>query len=435
MIKKIDFGKTPLDELHHIFKYTMPEELENKKARLFPSGNADNEVSTISIFLASLSAVKEYREELFSEIGITKLKARNATLCAFTELDNSATGDRPDGLIVITSGMHKPIIEWACFVEAKVKDNQINESQIEKYADFAKEIGINNIITISNHLVTNPKEAPIKIKRRSFNLYHWSWTYLKVTGSRLIRTEKVKDKDHVYLLQELRRYFDTHKNLKSYVSMGKDWKDSVNQIHPYSPEQKIEAHLLNNIVKSLKQEEKDISLQMTDRTDFHVELLVKGDREEEIEKMLQKSKVVTCNYVLNKDKKNTFTLEIDFIRQRIKCSTNITVNQGKAQAQTSALINMFQDIAATSHVVVNAYYIRKKCNNRNVALAQLIDEKRDGDFYSILDKGFGDDIKTFEIKTEDLLGKDFQSVKNFIIKVESIAYRFISQVMANNKKS
>ncbi len=96
---------------------------------------------------------------------------------------------------------------------------------------------------------------------------------------------------------------------------------------------------------------------------------------------------------------------------------------------------MFQDIAATSHVVVNAYYIRKKCNNKNITLAQLIDEKKDGDFYSILDKGFGDDIKTFEIKTEDLLGKDFQSVKNFIIKVESIAYRFVSQVMANNKKS
>jgi hypothetical protein len=137
--------------------------------------------------------------------------------------------------------------------------------------------------------------------------------------------------------------------------------------------------------------------------------------------------------MLNKNKKNTFSIEIDFIRQKIKCFTNLTIGRGKAQAQTSALIKMFEDIGASSHIIVNAYYNRKKSNNNDVPLLRLIEEKAQSEIYSILDKGLGDEVKYFEIKTEDLLGKDFQNVKNFIIKLENIAYRFLSQVMANNK--
>ncbi len=434
MIKKIDFGKTNLKDLYQVFKYTTYEELENKKARLFPSGNTDNEISTTSIFLASLSAVKEYREELFSEIGITKLKARNAVLHAYTELDNTKTGDRPDGLIVITSGKHNPIIEWAGFIESKVKDNVINEIQIEKYVDFAREIGINDIITISNYLVSCPQESPIKIKKRSFNLYHWSWVYLKVTGSRLINTDRIEDEDHIYILKELRRYFDAHKNLNNFVNMGKEWKDSVNKLRSYAPEQKIEKELLDNIVNSYKQEEKDISLQLTDKSTYHVQVISKENRAEEIEKMLQSKKIIISQFMLNKEKRNSFFIEVDFIRQRITCSTSITIDKGKAQAQTSTLIKKFEDIGASTHIIINAFYSRKKSKNNNISLSQLIEEKAQSEFYSILDRDMGDEVKTFEIKTEDSLGKDFQSVKNFIIKLENTAYRFLSQVMVNCKR-
>ena len=57
MIKKIDFGKTNFKDLYQVFKFATEEELTNKKARLFPIGNTDNEVSTTSIFLASISAL------------------------------------------------------------------------------------------------------------------------------------------------------------------------------------------------------------------------------------------------------------------------------------------------------------------------------------------------------------------------------------------
>jgi hypothetical protein len=431
MIKKIDFGKTNLSDLHQVFKLQSHDALNERKARLFPSGNTDNEVSTTSIFLASLSAIKEYREELFLEMGISKLKARNATLHAYTEINNSSKEERPDGLIIITSGKHTPVIEWAGFVESKVKDNTLCVDQIERYADFAREIGINDIITISNHLTTTPKDSHLKLKKRSFNLYHWSWTYLKVTGSRLVRTDKIEDEDHVYILKELRRYFDNHKNLSNYVNMGKTWKDSVTTIHGHSIDQKIEATLLQNILDSYIQEEKDVSLQLTDRSKFHVELIDSKKRKEEIEESLQKRKVIVSTFMIDKDKKNKFTVEIDFIRQKIICSTTLAIEKGKARGQTSTLIKMFEDIGATTHILVNAYYLRNKSKKNNIPLSVLIDERTQEEPYSILEKEFGDTVKHFEIRTEDLLGRDFQSVKNFIVKLEDTTKRFLEQVMSN----
>jgi hypothetical protein len=434
MTKKIDLGKTSLDDLHHVFKFKSKEEFDNKKARLFPCGNTEHEISTTSIFLASLSAVKEYREELFTTIGINKIKTRNVNVHVYTELTDPETGNRPDGLIIITSGKHNPIVEWAGFVEAKVGDNSINEEQIERYVDYSREIGINDIITISNHLVTNPTQSPIKLKKRGFDLYHWSWVYLKVTASYLIRTESIEDEDHIYILGELRKYFDNHSKLSNFIHMGQDWKDSVNKIHSYNFDQKVDVTLLNNLISSYAQEEKDIGLQLTDNSQHYIELVAKENRNDELENMLEASKTITSRYMIDKDKKKTFDITIDFIRREIRCSTEVVVDKGKAQAQASSLIKMFEeDSGYTDNILVNAFYQRKKCNNNDIPLSRLIEEKKELTYYSILDKSFGDEVKYFEIKTKDLIGKDFQSVKNFIVKLEGIATRFLKQIMINVK--
>ena len=432
MIKKIDCGKTHFENLYQIFKYTSPEELESKRARLFPGGNADNEVSTTSIFLSTLSAVKEYREELLSQVGIKKICNKNVSLHTYTELQSGSKDDRPDGLIVITSGKLKPIIEWVCFVEVKIGNNTIDESQVERYATFAREIGVNSIITVSNDLVTNPMQSPIKLRKRSFNLFHWSWTFLQVTAQRLIRTESIEDEDHIYILSEFKRYVDSHKKLSNYTSMGKEWKESVKLIQSLDTKQKIPPLTLSNVVESYIQEEKDISLQLTSRSQFHIELLVRGGRKEAVEKMLQNRKVITSEFMLNQDKNNTFSIDVDFIRQEIRCYIGIVVTKGKAQAQTTALIKMFESESGyTDCILVNAFYIRNKSKRTDVPLATLFREKEFAEPYSILDKSFGEEVKYFEVKTKDLLGRDFRSTKNFIIKLEAIAERFLEQVVVH----
>jgi uncharacterized protein Veg len=413
-----------------VFKYATQEEFEAKRSRLFPNGSSDNEVATTSIFLSSLCAVKEYREELLSEIGIKKIKNQNVNLYAYTELENITSEERPDGLLVVTSGKLNPIIEWACFVEVKVGNNPLEESQVDRYATFAREIGINNIITISNELVTSPFDSPIKLKKRSFNLYHWSWAFLKVSALRLVRANALGDSDHIFILQELIKFIDGHKKLNNYVNMGKDWKDAVTKIHSHSAEQKVDLEILGSVVDSYTQEEKDVSLQLTAKSGIHIELLSKGDRKEEVAKMLQSKKVITSQFMLEKDKHNTFFIDVDFIRQEVRCYTNIVISTGKSQAQTTKLIKMFEDDSGyTDDILVNAFYIRNRSNHSDTSLAALLEQKHQSESYSVVDKTLGDEVKFFEVKTKDLLGRDFKSTKNFIVKLEDIANRFLTQVV------
>ena len=432
MIKKIDPGKTSFKDLHQVFKYATQEEFEAKRSRLFPNGNSDNEVATTSILLSSLCAVKEYREELLSEIGVKKIKNQNINLHAYTELENVSAEERPDGLLIVTSGKLNPIIEWACFIEVKVGNNPLEESQVDRYATFAREVGINNIITISNELVTSPLDSPIKLKKRSFNLYHWSWAFLKVSALRLVRADTLGDSDHIFILQELRKFIDGHKKLNNYVNMGKEWKDAVTKVHSHSVEQKVSIETLGHIVDSYIQEEKDVSLQLTAKSGIHIELLTKSDRKEEVAKMLQSKKVITSQFMLNKDKHNTFFIDIDFIRQEVRCYTHIAISTGKAQAQTTRLIKMFEDDSGyTDDILVNAFYIRNRSNHSDTSLATLLEEKHQGEPYGVVDKSLGDEVKFFEVKTKDLLGRDFKSAKNFIIKLEDIANRFLTQVVVH----
>jgi hypothetical protein len=434
MAIKIQVGRTELSDLYKVFGFKSNEEFERKRARLFPSGNMDNEVAATSVFLASLSAIKEYREELLAGLQIDKIKNRKFDVHTYTEL-KLKNNDRPDGLIVITSGKTAPIIEWVGFVEAKVgTKNKLKPAQIKKYASDAREIEIRNLITISNRLASTPVQSPIKIAQTSFNLYHWSWVYLKVMGSRLIKTNQEKklkmDSDHLFILNELIRYFNTHKNMFHYEKMGNDWENSVKKIRPYSESQKVEKSLLENISKSYAQEEKDIALHLTEDSGLLVELLVKKDRLTEIEKMLTAKKIVTSTFIIDKSRTNMFTVEVDFIRREISCKTIIELKSGKAIKQSSDLIKLFDGPTATPDLImIQAFYPRNRTNNKCISLSKLVDAKEQREPYSILDKNIGDTVKYFQISTKDSLGGKFQNEKHFVTNLESIADKFLTQIM------
>lgn len=253
-----------------------------------------------------------------------------------------------------------------------------------------------------------------------------------VMASKLVNDNKVEDEDHVFILNELQRYLRAHRNIQSYNNMGgKEWKEAVRKIHDYAPTQKIDKATLDVLTSSLKQEEKDISLELTESSKFYVEVDAKEDRNDEIEKMLLDSKVVTSTYIINQDKNIKFKIEIDFIRQCINCCTTQKINTGKAQAQTTNLLKTLDKsgVGASDHILVKAIYKRNKFLNEGISVRQLLNEKEHGDQYSVLDKTLGDEIKEFEIKTKDMLHRDFQNPKNFVTRIEEIAERFVQQVM------
>ena len=107
----------------------------------------------------------------------------------------------------------------------------------------------------------------------------------------------------------------------------------------------------------------------------------------------------------------------------------MSIDKGKAQAQTTTLVKKLESIAAPDDMLINAIYNRKKSNNTNASLSTLMKEREEKVTYSILDAKLGEEVVIFEIKSEDNLGRDFQSVSKFVEKLENIVERFIKQVI------
>jgi mannitol/fructose-specific phosphotransferase system IIA component len=247
-------------------------------------------------------------------------------------------------------------------------------------------------------------------------------------------TKGLEDEDHIYILNELGRFFNDNKSLKNFTNMGDNWKDSAAEIHSYPEQQKLKTETLNTITSAYIQEEKDNSLQMTHKTKHHVELFTKGDRAEELAQMLNSKKIVTSKYFVDNNKNNAFEIEVDFKGLSIKCSTKIEITKGKAQAQTTALLKLLENNAGYMEgIYINAFYQRNKSTSTaGASLSELLDERNDitNTQYKILDKNLGDTIKYFEIYTKDIIGKRFHGNKTFIDDLESFSERFLNQVIA-----
>lgn len=429
MAKRINPGSTQFDELALILEIEK-EVLEEKTARLFPLGQTKDENQTTSIFLASLSAVKEYREYLLSEIGVNKISNRNVNLHVFTEIYDNSQEARPDGLLVLTSGKNNPVIEWACFIESKVGNKPIDVTQIERYIDFAKEIGVKSIISISNEITAEPSTIPYETKKaRSFDLFHWSWAYLKVMSTRLLRTDSVEDEDHVYILSELRRYFDAHPNVNNFTNMGNEWKNAAQIIHEARSD-KLPKDAVDVVVRAYAQEEKDISLQLTDWTPHYIHLFLKKDedRHTTLRDELHANQTLTSTYTLNGEKKRKFEVEIDFIQKAVTCKCQTTISKGKAQAQTTALLSLLDPAGISDDIKVEAVYQRNK--REGVFLADLYHCREHHKPYPILNKEYGDEIKYFEILRRKELGRNFTGTRTFIDNLEEFTEAFLNQVVS-----
>jgi hypothetical protein len=141
--------------------------------------------------------------------------------------------------------------------------------------------------------------------------------------------------------------------------------------------------------------------------------------------------------MINGNKNRPFFIEVDFIQLQIRCCVEVVVETGKAKAQTTKLISMFEsDSGVPDSLLITAKYPYKKVKKRSeeTPLSKLIIEKFEKvSEYSINDKSIGDTVKVFEIKTRDIINQQFFSPKNFIKKLEDNAEVFLTQVMVNLK--
>ena len=146
-----------IDEFEALLKPSKDSEnrkIFGLKARLIPGYKKLDEMSLASVLLASLPMVKEFRELIAKEIGMSRAGYLKAyTEVSFPEVkiynENSAKKGplRVDGLLLQVVGKQ---IRDASFFEMKMGSQEIYTEQIDSYLELARIIGVPRLVTISN---------------------------------------------------------------------------------------------------------------------------------------------------------------------------------------------------------------------------------------------------------------------------------------------
>lgn len=194
-------------------------------ARLIPitsaTGVEAKERNAASALLAVLSHVDEFGRALLKPLGAPAGKIE-----AFVETPFKLDGGRvirADGII----GVSRAGKTWWALVECKIADQQLNVEQMEAYLDLARAVGIDAVLSISNHYVTRSSDYPIELdkkKLRRVAIHHWSWVRVLTEAEVQKQHRGVRDQDQAYILDELIRYLsDPRSGVVQFDDMGPSW--------------------------------------------------------------------------------------------------------------------------------------------------------------------------------------------------------------------
>lgn len=223
-----------------------------ERARLIPVCAAgQKEIAAVSALLAVFRIVPEYARVMLEEVGAPS--SARSRLSAWTEVcfkrpkQTRSSLPRPDGLLVVDTSRK----EWVALVEAKIKGDELNPEQLEKYLDVAKEVGADALITISNQFATIPSHHPTKVdkkKLRSIGLYHFSWLSLLSNAQLLAEADSVKDREQAIVLEELIRFLKHEQSgVRPFDRMGPAWKEVCAKVQNAESLRKNDPILLDSI--------------------------------------------------------------------------------------------------------------------------------------------------------------------------------------------
>ncbi len=200
-----------------------------RPARLFPDlavSNRENRMT--SIFLALVPQIPELASAIFGSVG--QRIGKRTSIRAWTEVtfqQGGSGGDQPDGYVEITSGSKV----WTALIEAKVGRNNLDQEQVKRYVELARDNAIDAVITISNEFVTQANQSPVSIPGtmlRRTSLFHWSWTWIATQCELLQAQMAVDDKEQAFLLSEFKLFLNSDgAGVERFTQMGAGWKSLV----------------------------------------------------------------------------------------------------------------------------------------------------------------------------------------------------------------
>lgn len=241
-------------------------------ARLFPVlSTTSKEGRATSILLSCLSKIDELGAALLGSLG-QKVGVRGS-LETFTEItfkkQPNGQIDRPDGLIVLTTGKRR----WSALVEAKVGNAKLDVAQLEKYREIAKLNGVDCVITLSNEFAMSASSHPIDEVRNSRSkipVFHWSWMYVLTEAELLLKQDALEDKDQSNLLNELRRFLSHESTgVRGFDRMPTAWQD-LNKLVAAGGVVSTRSPEAAEVVDAWHQETRDLSLILSRLTETSV---------------------------------------------------------------------------------------------------------------------------------------------------------------------
>ena len=285
------------------------------RARLIPIGKKDDELAVASVFLSSLKFIKEFRNEVFDLIKVSK---SNNIICLkevsfpllFSDNDEKKKA-RFDGLVLLTN--NRGDIKDAILFEMKIGSNQLEEKQLMLYLDMAKTLGIQKFVTISNQYVTNNEHSPLPsvkkyAEKKKIDLYHFTWDGLRILGVSLFRssTGGIEDQDQLEIIGEINRYYSDCGAIKTFEKMSDCWKTLMKEVGSgdFVPNAEIKKQI-SIIIPDWIQQEKDLAFKLGDKLSDNEIIRVScekkskqtnDERIKEDEKLLETGKILQSIY-------------------------------------------------------------------------------------------------------------------------------------------
>ncbi|HAL65910.1 MAG TPA: hypothetical protein DCP10_10130 [Bacteroidales bacterium] len=407
-----------------------------RPARLIPAYKIGDENALTSVFLSALKLIHEFRNEIFSIVGLSK----SGKIYIFTEVDFvKLKNDRPDGLIVIVSGGK---IKDAALLEVKNMHNEINEAQIQKYLEIAKTYHIPKLITISNQFVSSPTQSPVNIKPpKNISLYHLSWSFIMTIANILLfdNDQNITDPDQVEIMKEVVKYFDHEKSgITGFTSMKSGWKKTIEKVRAESDIKKDDPDVIE-AVSSWLQEERDMALILSKKLGLLVKSGLnkykndyKGRIEYEIQNLI-KNKYLDSEIIIP-DAASKIYLTVYFDKRRISFEAKLNPPENKkTRGQIGWIKRQLQvcekrNPEGFSGIKDNLslyLYIKYQKKPELVNLNNIDDA-----WISIKDK----EIKNFGIRLDLDLARNFESSKKFVCIIENTLVDFYEITVQNLKE-
>jgi len=233
------------------------KELNLRPARLIPFYKPGDEMALTSILLSALRLVKEFRNQVFQTISLS----RSNHILIYTEAEFLLFDKkRVDGLILVIHG--NKIID-AVLIEVKNKNVELNADQIQSYVNIAKEYGIPKLLTISNQFVSFPTQSPLNVRTPKYvSTYHLSWSFLLTIAHILLaeNDNNIADEDQVEIMHEVVEYFESgYSGILGFTQMKPGWVELTQKANA-GTSFKLSDSFVEETVSSWLQEERDMTL-------------------------------------------------------------------------------------------------------------------------------------------------------------------------------